>query len=154
MKCLFYLKMKPPRYQISHNYEHTKASRLTYNCAHLRLNNKKNKNKLSKNGRRIEPCSLTKSDLTTFSPFQTISGKKKKNWPKNCRAPSPRPPNTTKRGVMVQKKVIRPIFLPFQTISGIKILLAKIFTSHPPSPSRFPCCVLSYFSLVVVMEHN
>ena len=51
-------------------------TRLTYNCAHLRLNNKKDKNKLSQNGSEIEPWSLTKCDLTTFSPFQTIFGRK------------------------------------------------------------------------------
>ena len=51
-------------------------TRLTYNCAHLRLNNKKNKNKLSQKGPREWALVLEKSVLTNFSPFQTISGRK------------------------------------------------------------------------------
>ena len=41
-------------------------TRLTYNCAHLRLNNKKNKNKSPQKGPRDWALILEKSDLTNF----------------------------------------------------------------------------------------
>ena len=67
--------------------------------------------------REIEPWSLTKSDLTNFSPFQTILGKKQ-FFAKIFL--------TQKNGA---KKVIWPIFSPFQSISGI-IFFANFFITE------------------------
>ena len=92
--------------------------------------------------REIEPWSLTKSDLTNFSPFQTISGRK---WLLAKMLP-PHPP-LTKGGSWNQqvfwpisspfqggghgaKRVMGPIFTPFQTISPQKIV-AKIVLTPP-----------------------
>ena len=49
-------------------------TRLTYNCAHLRLNNKKNKNELSQKGPRDWALILEKSDLTNFLAIPKFLG--------------------------------------------------------------------------------
>ena len=55
-------------------------TRLTYNCAHLRLNNKKNRNKLSQKGPRDWALILEKSDLTNFLAILDYFPKKLFGW--------------------------------------------------------------------------
>ena len=50
----------------------TNTTRLTYNCAHLRLNNKKNKSKLSQKDPRDWAWSLKRVIWQIFSPFQNF----------------------------------------------------------------------------------
>ena len=109
----------------------------------IEKHNKKNKKELSQNGRDIEPWSLTKSETTTFSPFQTISGRKY-FLAKNFVAPPPPPTLPTKGGDHGAKKPTmvptmvpwcQPIFSPYQIISGRKYFLVKKF---PPSPPPVP----------------
>ena len=60
-------------------FQRQKKTRLTYNCAHLRLNNKKNKNELSQKGPRDWALIFEKSDLTNFLAIPKFLG-----WKFSC----------------------------------------------------------------------
>ena len=67
---------------IAHIYMFThvqRKTRLTYNCAHLRLNNKKNKNELSPKGPQDWALIFEKSDLTNFLAIPKFLG-----WKFSC----------------------------------------------------------------------
>ena len=55
-------------------FQRQNKTRLTYNCAHLRLNNKKNKNELSQKGPRDWALIFEKSDLTNFLAIPEFLG--------------------------------------------------------------------------------
>ena len=125
-------------------------TRLTYNCAHLRLN--KTTRKTRKNcPRMVATLNLDPRQKVRQPLFQTISGRKY-FLAKNFVAPPPSPHSTyQRRGSWCQKTNhganmvptmvptmvpwCQPIFSPYQIISGRKYFLVKKF---PPSPPPFP----------------